>query len=225
MNKKFLLLIFLLLTQSAHAFTWRDLWWRPDQQAQQLMAKGQFKKAADEFENPEWAAVAEYRAGEYQKAVKALENQSSVRAKYNRGNALAHLGDYKAAIAAYDKALALNPNHEDAKFNKALLEKLMQQKSSSQKQSSNQSKQNKNQNQQQEKQKNQQPSSADNQQKQQNKKQQSNKRNQAQKENAKPQNQKQAEKEAAKKWLSQIPDAPNGLLRQKFLRDYLKQQQ
>ena len=39
---------------------------------------------------------------------------------YNTGNALAQAGDFEAAIAAYDRALAAEPGEEDASFNRAL---------------------------------------------------------------------------------------------------------
>lgn len=44
---------------------------------------------------------------------------------YNRGNALAHLGQYQKAIQAYDKALTLDPHLEDARFNADLLKQLL----------------------------------------------------------------------------------------------------
>ncbi|HIB00300.1 MAG TPA: tetratricopeptide repeat protein, partial [Gemmatimonadetes bacterium] len=42
-------------------------------------------------------------------------------ANYNRGNGLARTGDIEGAIGAYDRALELDPDHEDAIFNRDLL--------------------------------------------------------------------------------------------------------
>ena len=43
---------------------------------------------------------------------------------YNLGNGLAHQGRINEAIQAFDQALAIAPDHEDAAFNKQLLESL-----------------------------------------------------------------------------------------------------
>ncbi len=47
-------------------------------------------------------------------------NPDYFEARVNLGNALKNLGDYTAAIAAYEQALALRPNHPDALYNLAL---------------------------------------------------------------------------------------------------------
>ncbi|MDA1208337.1 MAG: tetratricopeptide repeat protein, partial [Proteobacteria bacterium] len=48
---------------------------------------------------------------------------------YNRGNALAKAGDLSAAVEAYTQSLEINPSDEDAAFNKALVEQLLEQQS------------------------------------------------------------------------------------------------
>ena len=106
---------------------WDSLWQRPDQRGAQLLQQGDAQAAAEAFDNPEWQAIAHYRAGDYQAAQQTLGDLDSARSHYNRGNALAKTGDYAAAIEAYDKALALDPGNEDAAFNKALVEQLQQQ--------------------------------------------------------------------------------------------------
>lgn len=208
-----------LVAGSSFAFSWRDLWWRPDQQGQQLMAKGKSMQAAEKFNNKNWRAVAHYRSGNYKSTVETLADGKTSLSHYNRGNALAHMGEYKAAIDAYKKALALAPDDADAKYNKALIEKLLKKQSSSKgksrkKNKNKKQKQSEKQSNKQDKQKKQDKQSSD----------QKPQKNKKQAQQQKPKTQKQAEKKAAKQWLSQIPDAPNGLLRQKFLRDYLKQQ-
>jgi Ca-activated chloride channel family protein len=57
---------------------------------------------------------------------------------YNRGNALAQLGEYDASIAAYDQALALEPGMEDALHNRALVEKMKEQEQQEQQQGGDQ---------------------------------------------------------------------------------------
>ncbi|MCH8502525.1 MAG: tetratricopeptide repeat protein [Aliidiomarina sp.] len=107
-------------------------WWqRPfltrDQQAQQLFNQGAYDAAASKFTQPEHQGDAWYRAGDYANAVAAYSQAESPEAAYNRGNALAHLGELDAAIAAYDEALAQRPNWTEAAENRALLEQLRDQ--------------------------------------------------------------------------------------------------
>lgn len=120
--------LILSLPLSCFAMKWEDLWLRPDQQGAKSLAQGKPGLAAQQFKNPSWKAVAEYRAGHYQQAVTTLEKLNSTSSHYNRGNALAQMGDYREAIEAYSKSLQLDPNNKDAKFNKELLEKLLKQK-------------------------------------------------------------------------------------------------
>ncbi len=57
------LLVFILpLPQTAEASLWDDLWQNKDQQARQQLEAGNAEDAAALFEDPEWRAVARYRA-------------------------------------------------------------------------------------------------------------------------------------------------------------------
>jgi Ca-activated chloride channel homolog len=106
---------------------WRNLWQRPDQQAQQAMNAGDVKAAAEKFRDPAWRGAALYRAGDYAAAAQALQNIDNADADYNRGNALARAGKLLEALAAYDAALKKKPDLDDAKTNRELIEKLLQQ--------------------------------------------------------------------------------------------------
>lgn len=123
-----------LLPLPAKANVWDDLWQRRDQQAVELLQRGDPEGAANLFEDPSWRAAARYRAGDYPRAAEAFAAQQSVTGIYNLGNALARQGDLETAIAAYSEVLAQQPEHEDAAFNKALLEELLQQQQSQQQQ-------------------------------------------------------------------------------------------
>ncbi len=120
----------LLLPAPADAGPWDDLWQRRDQQAYESLRDGEPEAAATLFESPDWRAAALYRSGEYAAAADSYARQPSVTAQYNRGNALALQGDYQGAVAAYDQVLARQPDHEDARFNKELVEKLLEQQES-----------------------------------------------------------------------------------------------
>jgi Ca-activated chloride channel family protein len=121
-----LLVLLIQPPQAAHAFGWEDLWARPDQQGARALAQDRPGDAARLFENPSWRAAAYYRAEDYEKALEDLKGRQGSEANYNRGNTLARLGRLEEAIKAYDETLEQNPEHEDARYNKQLLEQLLQ---------------------------------------------------------------------------------------------------
>ena len=81
---------------------------------------------------------AEYKRGDYQLALDDFSRSTGADADYNRGNALAKLGRYQDAIAAYDKSLKENPGDEDARANKAAVEALLKQQQAQQQNSNSQ---------------------------------------------------------------------------------------
>ena len=110
----------------AHAFEWQDLWQRPDQRGVKAFESEQPERAAQLFENPEWRSAAQYRAGKFEDSAASLSSVDSTEGHYNRGNALAKAGQLPAAIAEYDRALELDPGHEDALYNRDLLKQYLQ---------------------------------------------------------------------------------------------------
>jgi len=127
------LLLLLPLPKNSYAFEWQDLWQNKDQQAQQAYKNNQFEQAANLFKNPDWKAAAHYKAGEYDKALDSLKVNQTALSAYNQGNALAQSGQLEEAIKAYEKALTLNPDDADAKYNKALVEKELEKQKQEQK--------------------------------------------------------------------------------------------
>jgi Ca-activated chloride channel homolog len=261
----------LLIGTATFAFSWQDLWVTKDKQAEDLMAKKQFRKAQTLFQDPAWQAAAAYRAENYEQAAIGFDALNTESGYYNQGNALAHMGKYEAAIKAYDKALAINPSNEDARFNRKLVEALLQKEKQKQQQNNQQSKdkksngeqssqqdnnkesqQDKNEqstgeqtkqnqgtaNEQSEKQQDQNPQ--DKKEEHQDKKaekdrkEQANKSNKNQgKENSQAENpatetessgEAREKQQAKEQWLRLIPDDPGGLMREKFLRDYIRRQ-
>ena len=105
------------LPQSAHAASWTDLWLNKDQQAVRELEKGNASEAAALFQDPNWQAVADYKAGDYAGSAELFAEQGDIRNLYNFGNAKALEGDLDAAIGAYEQVLAALPDHEDAAYN------------------------------------------------------------------------------------------------------------
>lgn len=114
----------------AQAFSFIDLWQRPDQQAAAALAEGDAERAQALARDPALRGSAAYRAGDFDAALDAFSETPGGVGPYNAGNALARLGKYEEALAAYDRALAEDPQNEDAVANrKAVAEWLKRQKS------------------------------------------------------------------------------------------------
>jgi Ca-activated chloride channel family protein len=115
----------LLPPAPAQALSWNDLWLRPEQQAWRALEQGHAKQAGERFDDPRWRAAAHYRAGDYARALAELSGLQGAEAHYNRGNVLARLRRYDAAITEYDAALLIDPEHHDARDNRELLQTLL----------------------------------------------------------------------------------------------------
>jgi Ca-activated chloride channel homolog len=109
-------------TQTAAAFSWTDLWQRPDQQAQVQLDAGNAKQAQALAQNPALRGTADYRAGDMADAARDFQGADDADARYNAGNALAKQQQFKEAIAAYDDALRRDPSMADAAANKKAVE-------------------------------------------------------------------------------------------------------
>jgi Ca-activated chloride channel family protein len=116
----------LSMPQPAMALGWDDLWLRADQQAARALQAGDPEQAARLADDPALRGTAAYQAGDYEQAVAAFTGSAGSDADYNQGNALAKLERYEEAIAAYDRALAMQPGMADAEHNKAEVEKLLE---------------------------------------------------------------------------------------------------
>ncbi|MEX1197063.1 MAG: VWA domain-containing protein [Pseudohongiellaceae bacterium] len=105
------------------------LWRNPDQRGQKAYEEEDHARAAELFESPAWRGAAHYRAGNYQAAAEAYAqgDEDDPDTYYNLGNALARSELYEDAIAAYEAALTLDEDHEDARNNKTIVEDLLEQ--------------------------------------------------------------------------------------------------
>lgn len=121
-----------LTPSKSYALGWDDLWKNKNQQAYEKLQQEQPAEAAQQFDQPDWKASAHYRAGDYEEAAKNFAQSDSADAHYNRGNALAKANKLPEAIKAYDQALKLDPELEDAKKNRTLVEELLKQQQQNQ---------------------------------------------------------------------------------------------
>ena len=130
-------LVCLLITKpdNAVAFGWSDLWLNKNQQAMRALENEQAETASDLFQNESWKAAAKYKAGDYAAAEELLNQSEDIRSLYNKANAMAKQGRYEEAIETYNEVLSSQANHEDAKYNKELVEKELEKQQQQQQQS------------------------------------------------------------------------------------------
>ncbi len=136
------LLVLMNYPQDSYAFGWQDLWKTGEQQADQAFRQQQYEQAATQFKSPEWQAAAQHKAENYQQAAQILEmiEPQSADIYYNQATALAKAGQLKPALETYEKALQLNPQHEDALYNKKQVEDALENQKQNKQQDSKDSK-------------------------------------------------------------------------------------
>ncbi len=232
--------------EASYALEWKDLWQTQDQQAQQAFQQKNFQQAAEQFENEQWKAASQYKAGQFKQTVEALNQDQSAMGLYNKGNALAQTGKSAEALEAYKKSLEINPANEDAKYNKDLVEKELEKQKQSEKdqqQGDDKEKSEDQDGEQQDKDQQGEPSDESGEQdKQQESEQDSDskqseeeKQQQAESDQSKQTDEETEEQEAPQaaeseeydeskqaheQWLNRIPDDPAGLLKRKFKYQY-----
>ena len=111
------------------ASLWDDLWKTPNQQAMAALEQGDPARASQLFEDENWKGIANYRNEEFTSAANNFRMNETSWGKHNLGNALAKSGDFKGALSAYEKSLEINPDNEDARYNKKIIEQLIENQS------------------------------------------------------------------------------------------------
>lgn len=201
-----------------HASAVDKLFLNKDQQGRKHYRNGDLESAEQSFENLSWKAISAYRNGNYAAAAGYLRQAQSPDEYYNLGNALALEGKYQAAIDAYSKAIETQANHQDAKYNKKIIEDLLeqQQQESQSEQDQSEQQEQKEQDQQEQQEQNQQQQEQENQQ-QDSEKQEQEKQTQEQQLQQLSEQEKQQELE---QWLKKISDDPGRLIRNKMKLEY-----
>lgn len=213
----------MLIPQNAQAGIWEDLWYSRDQQAQQALQQERAADAAALAASPAIAGEALYRSGEFESAAQAWAQLEDADSFYNQGNAMAKTGKLEQALAAYDAALALEPENEDAQVNRDLVEQMKQQQDQEQ-QDQEQQNQDGDESQDQKSDESQEGEKSDEEGSEQQEQQQEGEESEAEEsdEEGEPseqemeQNWSEEDAQAMEQWLRRIPDDPGGLLRRKF---------
>lgn len=227
--------------QQVQAIEWADFWKTPDQRGAEAFAAEQHEAAAILFEDQAWQGAAAFRAENYEAAIASFSTENTADSNYNRGNALAHSGNFAEAIAAYDLALSIDPDHADALHNKEIVEQLLEQEQSengeeqdgeqSQDESAESSESESEQQDEQSEQEDQESQEGNQDQEQQEQQQnappeeqEGSESNSEQNTPSETSNEEFEEQQALEQWLRRIEDDPGELLRRKFRYQYRQRQ-
>ena len=116
--KRYLIISLLgLFCASASADGVMDWFLTPDQQGRFYFERGEYQTAARSFIDPQWKAIAFYRAGDYTNAAALFETMKTAQGYFHLGNSLARQEKLAAAVTAYNQALELQPDFPQAVFN------------------------------------------------------------------------------------------------------------
>lgn len=137
-----LLMVCFMLPQALHASSWDTIFKTPDQQAEAFFHQENYQEAKELFQNRNWQGAANYRLGDYESAIEAFQEDQTPDGFYNYGTAKAKQGDFEGALKAYQAVLEKDPDHEDAKYNKKLIEEWQQQQKQNQEQNPPQNQEN-----------------------------------------------------------------------------------
>lgn len=102
---------------NAHA-AFVDWWLTPDQQGRALFERGEYAQAAQRFSDPLWKGLAYYASEDFVSAATWFAQVETAYGYFYLGNAMAHQDRLEEALAAYNAALALEPEFDGAVFNR-----------------------------------------------------------------------------------------------------------
>jgi len=233
---KISIFVFLVIHSSmVFPLSWEKLWKTDDQRGAEFYKNKKYLKAAETFKNENWSATSFYKNKDYLKAEEHFAKYKTSDSQYNAANSAAFLGEYQKAVKFYDSAIDLDKNNKDAINNRkiilSLIEKNKQNKKDQDKENQDKDKQDKDK---QDKEKQDNSDSSDNNEQKKNDYSKNNDENQEsenpesddgineKKQNISTASSVNSSSEEQKQMLRRIPDKPQGLMKQKFLRDYLK---
>lgn len=126
-NSVWLLLIAIVMPsdRELYAMELNELWLNSEQRAFDAYHKGDYGAARDLSEDVFLTGSALFKSQDYARAIEYFSQENSARSLYNRGNALAFQGKLEQALNAYQQALKLEPEFEDARHNQNLIEQYL----------------------------------------------------------------------------------------------------
>lgn len=90
-----------------------------------LFEQERYSEAAEIFSDPLWKGISYYKTRQWDKAAEAFAQSDHSLARYNLGNAYAHMGHYALALEAFLHVKKQHPDYSDADLNAQLMRKLL----------------------------------------------------------------------------------------------------
>ena len=94
-----------------------DWFFTPDQQGMMAVRDKEYAKAAELFQDPTWRGYMLFKSGQYPEAADLFSRIDTAEAAFAEGMARTRNREYRPAIAAYERALELQPDYPDAEWN------------------------------------------------------------------------------------------------------------
>ncbi len=102
-----------------------DWFFTPDQQGMMAFRDKEYGAAAELFQDPMWRGQALFKSGQYPEAADLFSRIDTAEAAFAEGMARTRNREYRPAIAAYEKALELQPDFPDAEWNLAVTKAIL----------------------------------------------------------------------------------------------------
>lgn len=97
-----------------------------NQEGLSLFEKQKFEEALGKFDNSLWKGITLYKMDKSEEALKEFSKEKTDKNLYNSGVILTKMCKYEEALKMFSEALELNPENEDASYNKKVLEDLFE---------------------------------------------------------------------------------------------------
>lgn len=102
-----------------------NLWLTNDQQGRYYFEEGNYKKAAEKFEDIMWKGVSFYKSEKYDDAINQFALMNNAEGNFLLGNSYALTKSYELAKNSYKDAIAQRNNFYEAEYNLKLVEQII----------------------------------------------------------------------------------------------------
>ncbi len=109
----------------SHPKDFLNLWLTPDQRGRIYFSRGNYRRAAESFEDPRWRGISLYAAGDFLPAAQYFSQYQDSESLLARANALAHAREYLAARDAYTDLQRRYPEHPAPEINLPIIQALI----------------------------------------------------------------------------------------------------